>query len=218
MKTTIDASLKEMDSLLIEMGDLCVRALSGASIALATDDKELARIIKKSDEQINDLESKIDAISVSILLREQPFAKDLRHVIAAIKMVTDMERIGDQAANIADIIYVSELNSKMDVAKIIEEMADKSCKMVSDSIHAFVCRDIELTRQIIEADDEIDNLFSMAKIFLAENSMNQMGETQNRAIDSIMITKYLERIADHATNIAEWVEFAITGVHPSYGN
>ncbi len=218
MKTTIDISLKEMDRLLIEMGDLCVRALSGASIALETDNKELAQIIKENDEQINGLESQIDAICVSILLREQPFAKDLRHVIAAIKMVTDMERIGDQAANIADIICVSELNSKMEVVKLIEEMANKVCKMVSDSIHAFVSRDIELTRQIIEADDEIDDLFARSKDFLTAKSSETVSELQNRAIDSIIITKYLERIADHSKNIAEWVEFAITGVHPSYGN
>ncbi len=218
MRTTIDTSLKQMELLLIEMCTLCVGALTSASIALVTRDRILAEEVAMNDDKINELESQIDGICLSILLREQPFARDLRHVIAAMKMVTDMERIGDQAANIAEILMVSELDSKIEGVIIIEEMADKSCKMVSDSIRAFVSRDIELTRKIIEADDEIDNLYEEVKALLIDKSINGKEQIPNKTIDSIMITKYLERVADHATNVAEWVEFAITGVHPSYGN
>ncbi len=216
MNSTIDLSLSRVDELLVKMGQMCVDALQKSSNALHDADQKLAQTIKNNDKQINNLQSQIDEICVTILLREQPFARDLRHVIAAIKMVTDMERIGDQAANIADIVLVSDFYSKLEVVNIIEEMADKACKMVEGSIRAFILRDIHLTRKIIHADDEIDVLYAKARVILEENL--KIEGTKNRAIDSVMIAKYLERIADHATNVAEWVEFSITGVHPSYEN
>lgn len=214
MRNTIDSMLDRMDNLLIDMGDLCVNALNEATIALRMRDMNKARAVMNCDDEIDDLESKIDSICLSILLREQPFARDLRRVIAATKMVTDLERIGDQAADIADIVLMSEVEFH-DEAKLIETMAEKTCEMVSNSIRAFVSRDLELTRKIIEADDEVDALFERMIGVLKDNGSLDYDE-QKAAIDMMMISKYLERIGDHATNVAEWVEFSITGMHPSY--
>lgn len=215
MRSSLDALLKQMDKSLIEMGKLCENALSGTSQVLKTGDEEVAKKVIDADDLIDNLESKIDSICLTILLREQPFARDLRRVIAATKMVTDMERIGDQAADIADILLlISGQQRKLEMPKV-SEMASKACKMVADSVEAFVTGDLELIKKIIQADDEIDELFEQVKDeleIMIENDSNE----QRRAIDIVMVTKYLERIADHATNVAEWVEFSITGVHPSY--
>lgn len=216
MRNTIDTLLNEMDSLLIEMGELCVQSLVEATIALQTGDFDRAKRVIAQDDQIDDLEKRIDKICLTILLREQPFARDLRRVIATTKMVTDMERIGDQSSDIADIILLSGLIVDYEL-KRVERMADKTCKMVKDSIEAFVKRDIELARRTIEADDEVDNLFNEVRTILIESTVHNK-EEQKIVMDMMMIIKYLERIADHATNIAEWVEFGMTGVHPSYEN
>lgn len=216
MKNTIDGLLERMDNLLIEMGNLCTAALEQSTDSLQEGNLEKAEKVIMCDDKIDDLERAIDKICLTILLREQPFARDLRRVIAATKMVTDLERIGDQAADIADIVLISEIQIPEEL-KIIEEMADKTCAMVSNSIQAFVNRDIELSRRVIEADDEVDQLFEDMRAALITLSVKNEG-LQKVAIDMMMITKYLERIGDHATNVAEWVEFSITGVHPSYEN
>ncbi|MFI3208519.1 MAG: phosphate signaling complex protein PhoU [Eubacteriales bacterium] len=214
MRSTIDTLLQELDGALIEMGEMCEQALTDACIAMREGDIDIAERVMKKDDLIDDLESKIDEICLTILLREQPFARDLRRVIAATKMVTDLERIGDQAADIADIVIIAKRQGKLELPNV-DEMARKACKMVSDCVHAFVRGDIELTRTIIKADDEVDELFEKVKDKLSD-LLGKDDSIQDRAIDIIMITKYLERIADHATNVAEWVEFSITGVHPSY--
>lgn len=214
MSSTMNHLLGHLDRLVIEMGDRCVEALKMTIEALKTGNRECVMSIVNNDDKIDDLESEIDSICLKILLREQPFARDLRRVIAAAKLVTDLERIGDQAADIADIALMLDLGGKGKFP-MIEEMAEKTCEMVSGSIQAFVGEDITLTKTIIEADEEIDNLFLKIRYSLVMQH-NQNMEARNRAIDIIMVTKYLERIADHATNVAEWVEFSITGVHPSY--
>lgn len=216
MRNTIDVLLGRMDELLIEMGDLCVHALVEATLSLKNGDIEKAKNVMLNDDKIDELESEIDKICLTILLREQPFARDLRRVIATTKMVTDMERIGDQAADIADILLMTDLNIDYDL-KRIERMSEKTCEMVENSIKAFVRRDMGLTREIIEADDEVDALFDEVRMLLIEAPV-QNKEEQKIVMDMMMVIKYLERIADHATNIAEWVEFGITGVHPSYEN
>ncbi len=216
MRSTIDGLLESMDALLVEMGDLCVNALVEATHALQSGDGEKAKNVIRNDDVIDDLESEIDKICLTILLREQPFARDLRRVIATTKMVTDMERIGDQAADIADIVLLSDLKIEYEL-KRTERMAQKTCDMVVNSIRAFVTRDLELTREIIKADDEIDELFEEVRALLIEATV-QNKEEQKIVMDMMMVIKYLERIADHATNVAVWVEFGITGVHPSYEN
>ncbi|MFI3171296.1 MAG: phosphate signaling complex protein PhoU [Eubacteriales bacterium] len=214
MRSTIDALLEELEYSLIQMGELCVQALSDASVALQEGNEEIAQKVMENDDLIDNLESKIDDICLTILLREQPFARDLRRVIAASKIVTDLERIGDQAADIADIILIANRQGQLDTP-IVDKMAKKASGMVSDCIQAYVRRNLELTQKIIDADDEVDTLFEEVKCKLT-SSLAENDSIQDRAIDIIMITKYLERIADHATNVAEWVAFSITGVHPSY--
>ncbi len=216
MRNTIDIVLSQMDELLIEMGELCVHSLVEVTLALQTGDFKKAKEVIENDDKIDELEMKIDKICLTILLREQPFARDLRRVIATTKMVTDLERIGDQAADIADIVLLSELQVEYEL-KRIEKMADKTYKMVKNSIEAFVSRDIELARRTIEADDEVDDLFDEVRMLLIEATVHNK-EEQKIVMDLMMVIKYLERIADHATNVAEWVEFGITGVHPSYEN
>ena len=147
---------------------------------------------------------------MKLLLQQQPVARDLRFISAALKMITDMERIGDQTADIAEIIISAGMSEAGDVKKI-EEMSAGVARMVNDSVTAYVERDLELARKVMEADDNIDKLFdeiraSIIKL-IAEGNKGEQG------VDLVMISKYLERIGDHATNIAEWVEFSITGVH-----
>lgn len=216
MRNTIDSLLIQMDSLLVDMGEMCVQALVEVTTALQNGDFVKAKEVMDKDDAIDELENKIDKICLTILLREQPFARDLRRVIATTKMVTDMERIGDQAADIADIILLSKMQVDSELNRI-ERMAEKACIMVQDSIEAFVTRDIELARRTIQADDEVDDLFDEVRILLIEAPVHNK-EEQKIVMDLMMVIKYLERIADHATNIAEWVEFGITGVHPSYEN
>lgn len=216
MRNTIDSLLIQMDSLLVDMGEMCVQALVEVTTALQNGDFVKAKEVMEKDDAIDELENKIDKICLTILLREQPFARDLRRVIATTKMVTDMERIGDQAADIADIILLSKMQVDSELNRI-ERMAEKACIMVQDSIEAFVTRDIELARRTIQADDEVDDLFDEVRILLIEAPVHNK-EEQKIVMDLMMVIKYLERIADHATNIAEWVEFGITGVHPSYEN
>ena len=149
-----------------------------------------------------------------ILLHQQPVARDLRQISAALKMITDMERIGDQASDIAEIIITEDKSEAQDIPMIIK-MSEAASKMVRDSVNAYVEKDLDLARKVMENDDVVDELFEEVKTtlinFIAENKGLQGVE----AIDLIMVAKYLERIADHATNIAEWVEFSITGIHKS---
>ena len=139
-------------------------------------------------------------------------ARDLRQISAALKMITDMERIGDQAADIAEIIISEKKSESTDIPKI-GKMSEAVAKMVRDSVSAYVKKDLELSRNVMDADDVVDNLFEENKQELIEFIAENKGDQGREAIDLIMVAKYLERIGDHATNIAEWVEFSITGIH-----
>ena len=167
--------------------------------------------VKKAEQQIDQKERDIENLCFKLLLRQQPVAKDLRMVSAALKMISDMERIGDQASDIGEIaryIQIGELESSVH----IRDMAEATMRMVTDSIDSFVKKDLELARQVMKEDDGVDGLFDKVKCeligLIGEDSAN--GES---CIDLLMIAKYFERIGDHATNIAEWVEYSITGVH-----
>ena len=150
---------------------------------------------------------------MKLLMKQQPVARDLRQISAALKMITDMERIGDQASDIAEIIITEDKSEAQDIPMIIK-MSERPAN-VRDSVNAYVEKDLDLARKVMENDDVVDELFEEVKTtlinFIAENKGLQGVE----AIDLIMVAKYLERIADHATNIAEWVEFSITGIHKS---
>lgn len=200
-----------MNEQLIQMGELCVKAISNATKALSAGNPQMAKVVIGEDEEIDQMEKEIERLCLKLLLQQQPVAKDLRQISAVLKMITDMERIGDQAADIAEIIISANMTETKDIRQI-GIMADETSRMVRESVSAFVNKDLELTRRVIRSDDRVDELFDAVKKELITFIANA-GDQGETAIDLIMITKYLERIGDHATNIAEWVEFSITGVH-----
>lgn len=196
------------------MGELCEEAIGKATTALKEGSMEQAEKVRIADEEIDQAETDIERLCLRLLLQQQPVARDLRQISAALKMITDMERIGDQASDIAEIIITEDKSEAQDIPMIIK-MSEAASKMVCDSVNAYVEKDLDLARKVMENDDVVDELFEEVKTtlinFIAENKGLQGVE----AIDLIMVAKYLERIADHATNIAEWVEFSITGIHKS---
>lgn len=211
MRNRFDRQLETLNQLLISMGELCETAIEEATGALEDKDRERAKAVIGADESIDQMEKDIESLCLKLLLQQQPVARDLRQISAALKMITDMERIGDQTADIADIVMSTEIPENQNL-KEIARMAEKVAKMVRDSVSAYVQKDLELARRVVAADDEVDELFDIIKNELVE-LISKHGSEGDHAIDLIMITKYLERIGDHATNIAEWVEFSITGIH-----
>ena len=211
MRTKFDMQLEQLNDALTNMGTVCENAIADAVEALLKNDKMLADEAIKTEKDIDNSEKEIESLCFKILLQQQPVAKDLRLISAALKMITDMERIGDQAADIAEIITFTDLSSCKNKSHI-KDMANAVIKMVRESITAFVEHDMALAREAIDYDDVVDGLFDEVKhdvvqIISQENALGQ------EAIDILMIAKYLERIGDHAANISEWVEFSITGVH-----
>lgn len=207
MRNKFDMQLDKMNRMLVEMGGLCEKAIANATKAVADGNLEMAKVVIGEDEEIDQMEKDIERLCLKLLLQQQPVARDLRQISAALKMITDMERIGDQASDIAEIL-ISAHASQSSPIPYLTDMAAATSKMVTKSVQAFVEKDLELTRKVILADDKVDELFDKVKeklvSYLAKN--DNSGE---RAIDMLMIAKYLERIGDHATNIAEWVEFAL---------
>ena len=176
-------------------------------------DLELARSVMKADDEIDQMEKEIERLCLKLLLQQQPVAKDLRRISAALKMITDMERIGDQTSDIAEIIISAKYENVAQDIDLIGAMATGVSTMVRDSVVAYVEKDLELARKVMASDDKIDAYFDEIRDKMIAYIKAEHGEQGNRIFDLIMVTKYLERIGDHATNIAEWVEFSITGVH-----
>ena len=212
MRNKFDMQLEQLSKELIQMGELCETAINKATNALKNGDQELAKEVMDSDTQVDQLEKDIESLCLKLLLQQQPVARDLRQISAALKMITDMERIGDQAADIAEIIVSENKSETLEIPTIVK-MSEAASKMVHDSIVAYVNKDLALSWQVIKDDDIVDELFEENKKDLIQFIYSNKGEGGRHAIDLIMVAKYLERIADHATNIAEWVEFSITGVH-----
>ncbi len=211
MRNRFDEQLFELNREIIEMGAMCEEAISSAVKALMTGDTELAEKIRAESSCIDEMERTIESRCMKLLLHQQPVARDLRQISAALKMITDMERIGDQAEDIAEIVTFLKGHT-MEGMELIEEMARETIQMVTDSVDAFVRKDTDLARSVIERDDVVDDYFLKVKhgimMLIQENSVD--GEF---ALDLLMISKYFERIGDHATNIAEWVIYSITGIH-----
>lgn len=204
---------KEIENLnveLIKMGALIEQAIEDVIIAFKNKDEGLAKEIIRKDRKIDDMEKIIEGHCLSLILRQQPVAKDLRIVSTALKMVTDMERIGDQAADIAGIIINLEGDHIYEVFEHIPEMARIAKKMVKGAIESFVKSDTELTKKIIEMDDEVDRLFKKVKEDVIE-ILKKDNDSSDMCVDFLMMAKYFERIGDHAENICEWVEFNETG-------
>ncbi|PWM27939.1 MAG: phosphate transport system regulatory protein PhoU [Clostridiales bacterium] len=211
MRNRFDEQLDNLNNSLISMGALCETAIASTIKAMTSGDKTLAEEVIKTDREIDHKEKEIESLCLKLLLQQQPVARDLRLVSAALKMITDMERIGDQAADIAEIITVADL-SELTNGEHITEMGKAVIKMVTDAVEAFVRHDVVSARAVIEYDDIVDSLFSSVRNDIIKSIAADLSLGE-QTVDIIMIAKYLERIGDHAVNIAEWVVFAITGVH-----
>ena len=212
MRNKFDMQLQLLEEQLTHMGELCEIAIAKATKALKEGSPEQARAIMAADEEIDQIEKDIERLCLKLLLQQQPVAKDLRRISVALKMITDMERIGDQTSDIAEIVISSGNNTAVDI-KEIGTMAAAASKMVRDSVTAYVSKDLELAESVMKADDVVDELFNTIRDELIRYIRAEKGENGGNIFALIMVTKYLERIGDHATNIAEWVEFSITGVH-----
>ena len=211
MRSRFDEQLALLNKEMIEMGALCEEVIALASKALTEADPELAKRVAPLDAEIDQKERNIESLCLKLLLQQQPVARDLRQISAALKMITDMERIGDQAADVAEIVTMLTGGHEGELPQI-QEMGAETVKMVRGAIDAFVRRDLTLAEWVIDMDDKVDGLFVAAKDALIELLRRDAGAGV-LALDLLMISKYLERIGDHAVNIAEWVVFAITGVH-----
>ncbi len=211
MRNKFDMQLEELNNSLIGMGAMCETAIASAVKALLENDLTLAKKVMESVKDINQVEKDIEAMCLKLILQQQPVAKDLRQISSILKMITDMDRIGVQAGDIAEIVTFADLSESKDRVHIAD-MAKATIKMVSESIDAFVKKDVELANQVIEYDDVVDELFTKVKDGIV-NLISKDKKHGEQAVDIIMIAKYLERIGDHATNIAEWVVFSITGIH-----
>lgn len=213
MRNRFDRQLHELDEQLTHMGELCEIAIAKATQALKEGSKDQAKIVIMEDEEIDQIEKSIERLCLKLLLQQQPVARDLRRISAALKMITDMERIGDQTSDIAEIILSSEGDKAVDDIKVIGPMASDVSKMVRNSVTAYVKKDLELAHKVMKADEDIDRYFEAVRDEMITFIKEEKGENGKKIFDLVMIAKYLERIGDHATNIAEWVEFSITGVH-----
>lgn len=212
MRNQFEKQLQQLNEDLISMGALCKEAVADAMTALLYSDKQARQKAFLTEYEIDHKERDIESLCMKLLLQQQPVARDLRNISAALKMISDMERIGDQASDIAEII-ISEKKTEAADIPVIVKMSEAAAKMVRDSVNAYVEKDLELSRAVIEYDDVVDEMFEENKKQLIDYISKNGGEGGKEAIDLIMVAKYLERIADHATNIAEWVEFSITGIH-----
>ena len=211
MRDFFREQLNELKQELTIMGSNCEEIIALASCALTDMDEELVDKVKTIGAQIDESERTIETICLKLLLRQQPVASDLRQISAAMKIITDMERIGDQAEDIVEIIPYMNAHPDEKFPKI-REMARAAQTMVTEAVDAYVKQDLELARKVMAHDDIVDDYFTQVKngiidIIAAEPSQGAY------ALDLLMIAKYFERIGDHCTNIAEWVEFSITGIH-----
>jgi len=212
MRKQLDEQLDLLNKELLEMGALIEHAIESASQALIDQDIELAKKAIAFDKQVDRKERDIEALCLRLLLHQQPVASDLRQISAALKMITDMERIGDQAADISEIVIYLAGAPYIKKLEHLPQMAQTAIRMVTGSIDAYVKKDLALSKKIIQMDDIIDDLFIVVKNELIER-IHQNLDNGEQAVDLLMVAKYFERIGDHAENIAEWVEFSITGVH-----
>ena len=215
-RSRFDHQLETLNTELITMGALVETTIASAAKALMEGDRTQAKRIAQNDSQIDGMEKSIESLCLKLLLQQQPVARDLRLISAALKMITDMERIGDQAADISELTLLLGDIKTPTVMDSIGDMARATIRMVSSGIDAFVKKDLDLARKVIDMDDEVDDLFVRVKEELIE-LIRQNGPFCEQAIDLIMVAKYFERIGDNSVNIAEWVVFSITGEHRSSG-
>jgi phosphate transport system protein len=209
MRDKFEEELLDLNNNLICMGALCEKAISQSVDSFLKGEQNYFKQAMKLENKIDSMEKTIEQQCLKLILQQQPVAKDLRIISAALKMITDLERIGDQAVDIAELTQVTKDTF---TSRHIQKMAQEVVFMVMKAIDSFVKNDIEMAKEVIEHDDVVDELFSKAKEDII-NDIKKDGFDPEVMLDLLMISKYLERIADHATNIAEWVVFSITGKH-----
>lgn len=212
MRNRFDHQLERLNAELTEMGELIEDAIDGAISTLTDRSEEQKKQTDQFEKEINQKESDIESLCLKLLLQQQPVASDLRLISAALKMITDMERIGDQAADIADLSLFMPNDPPSDRMERLMLMANATTRMVKKSVQAFVDRDMELAQKVCAADDTVDELFAQVKSDLIA-WIRQDVDNGELALDLLMVAKYFERIGDHAVNLAEWVIFSITGQH-----
>ena len=213
MRNKFDEQLKRLHVELIQMGAACEDAISAAAEALLKGDESLVPAALEAERDLDRREREVENLCLKLLLQQQPVARDLREISAALKMISDLERIGDQAADIAELTRYIRLTDSLSRLHI-GDMARAVIAMVTDSVDSFVKGDLALARAVRAADDRVDALFEQVKrelidLIAADAAAGEVG------LDILMVAKYLERIGDHATNVAEWVEYSLTGIHPS---
>lgn len=209
-RVSYDAELKLLKEDLFEMARLIEVAIEKIMVAFEKQDEKLAKEIIQGDRIVNDIEKAIEARCLSLIVKQQPVASDLRFVTTALKVVTDMERIGDHAADIAELILREKREHIYDLTKHIPEMGNATKQMVHDSIDAFTTLNVEKAIEIKKRDDIVDELFDKVKLEVA-NILKNSSDQVDQCVDILMIAKYFERIGDHCVNICEWTEFRETG-------
>ncbi len=214
MRNRFDEQLEMLNRSLIEMGAGIEESIAITTKALTEQNTELARRAIEMESEIDRLEKEIEAMCLKLLLQQHPVASDLRNISAALKMITDMERIGDQCEDIAEIAIILANDTYIKKPEHIPMMAEAAVKMVTKAVNAYVNRDVEMARSIEKDDDYVDELFDIIKLDLMKLIRDGI-ENSLQAMDLLMVAKYYERIADHAVNIAEWVVFSMTGEHKS---
>lgn len=212
MRNRFDRQLKQLNDDVIEMANMIERAIEMSVYALVAQDKAKAEQAISFDMDIDHMERDIEALCMKLLLQQQPVARDLRQISSALKMITDMERIGDQAADIAELSLQMGDVSYVENLDLIQKMANETMMMVVNGTEAFVTKNLEVANQVIDHDDIVDDLFDQVKTYLIK-LIQENHEKSFQAADLLMVAKYFERIGDHATNIAEWVIYSITGKH-----
>ncbi len=212
MRNRFDRQLVTLNDEMIEMGSMIEKAIQQAITALITQDVDKAKEIIEYDEDIDHQEKTIENLCLKLLLQQQPVARDLRVISSALKMITDMERIGDHASDISEMAILMADKPYIKKLEHIQEMAKEASLMLVGSIEAFVNKDLQQAHDIIVRDDVVDDLFEKIKTELIK-MIHKDPDVGDQAMDLLMVAKYLERIGDHACNIADWVIFSITGTH-----
>lgn len=214
MRNRFDRQLSTLNDELIEMGSMIEKSIETAIKALVNQDVDLARHAIEADEEIDRQERIIEDLCLKLLLQQQPVAKDLRLISSALKMITDMERIGDHASDISEITIALADQPYIKKLEHIQQMVKETMIMLVGSIEVFVDKDLEKANEVIKRDDVVDDLFDKVKKELIQ-MIHENADKGEQAADLLMVAKYMERIGDHATNISEWVIFSITGEHKS---
>ncbi len=215
VRKLFEEELSDLKTELVEMCRLTEKMIDNAITALVNRDRELGKSISQSDKRVDDYEMDIEKRCMRILLKQQPVAKDFREVSTALKMITDIERFGDQASDIGDIVYTMPGDRYIKKLEHITTMGNLAMKMVRESVNSFIENNEPLADEVIALDDKMDELFLTVKNELIE-LIKQDGANGDQAIELMMVAKYLERIGDHAVNVAEWTKFNETGVHEKF--